>query len=360
MEIALIGMPNSGKTTLLHALTRGRFESHKAGLQTGIVKVPDGRLQDLAGLFSPEKIVPAEVTYWDLPAPPEGPSKSNKGSVISGQMVNQLQKADTLLHVVRAFEDDSVPHHHTTIDPRRDAADMEAELIFCDLGILERRRQRVETNMKGARGQERSTLLREIGFLPRLQESLENETPISRMALTGEEQALVTSYNMLSGKPVLTVFNVGEDALASLDEADGPRGRPGLLNTNVCAKLEQELGQLSRDEEQEFRESMGLPESGLERVVRLTHQLLDMVSFFTVGPDEVRAWTVPQNIPALKAAGKIHSDIERGFIRAEVIDYHQMMASGTLVQAKKQGVLRLEGKGYPVQDGDVITFLFNV
>ena len=357
MEIALIGMPNSGKTTLLDALTRGRFESHKAGLQTGIVKVPDPRLKDLAGLFSPDKIVPAEVTYWDLPAPPEGPSKGNG---ISGQMVNQLQKADTLLNVVRAFEDDSVPHHHATIDPHRDAEDMEAELIFCDLGILERRRQRVETNLKGARGQERSTLLREIGFLPKLQESLENETPISRMALTGEEQAMVTGYNMLSGKPVLTVFNVGEDVSTSLDEANGLQHRPGLLNTSVCAKLEQELGQLSPNEEEEFRQSMGLPESGLSRVVRLTHQLLDMVSFFTVGPDEVRAWTVPQNIPAVKAAGKIHSDIERGFIRAEVIDYHQMMASGTLVQAKKQGVLRLEGKGYPVQDGDVITFLFNV
>jgi GTP-binding protein YchF len=360
MEIALVGMPNSGKTTLLHALTRGRFESHKAGLQTGVVKAPDSRLKALAGLFSPEKIVPAEVTYWDLAAPSEGPSAGTGGGGISGQIVNQLQKADALVHVVRAFADDSVPYHQPTIDPIRDADAMDAELIFCDLGILERRRQRVDTNLKGARGQERSTFLREISFIEKLQKALEDETPVSRMELSGEEQAMVTGYNMLTGKRVLTVFNVGEEVPEIAEEGDAFEHRPGALSTSICAKLEQELGQLSPEDEQEFRESMGLPESGWERVVGLSHKLLDMASFFTVGPDEVRAWTVPQNIAAVKAASKIHSDIERGFIRAEVIDFDQLMACGSLVQAKKQGVLRLEGKGYPVQDGDVITFLFNV
>ncbi len=360
MEIALIGMPNSGKTTLLHAMTRGRFESNKSGLQTGVVKAPDSRLQALAGMFSPEKIVPAEVTYWDLAAPSEVPSGGTGGGGISGQIVNQLQKADALVHVVRAFEDDSVPYHQPTIDPIRDADSMEAELIFSDLGILERRRQRVDSNLKGARAQERSAHLREISFIEKLQKALEDETPVSRMELSGEEQAMATGYNMLTGKRVLTVFNVGEDVPETAEEGGSFDHRPGALCTSICAKLEQELGQLSVEDEQEFRQSMGLSESGLERVVGLSHKLLDMASFFTVGPDEVRAWTIPQNIAAVKAASKIHSDIERGFIRAEVIGYEQLMSCGSLNQAKKQGVLRLEGKGYPVQDGDVITFLFNV
>ena len=357
MEIALIGMPNSGKTTLLDAMTRGRFESSKSGLQTGIVKVPDARLQALATIFSPEKIVPAEVTYWDLPAPADGAGNSG----ISGQMVNQLQKADALVHVVRAFDDVSVPYHEATIDPHRDAESMKAELIFCDLGILERRRQRIETNLKGARSQERAVFQRETAFIDRLQKELESEMPMSGIDLNPDEQELVTSYNMLSGKPVLTVFNVGEDSsnMGYRAGANGANGT-GTLSTGVCAKLEQELGQLSPEEEREFRESMGLPDSGLASVMRLSHELLDMVSFFTVGPKEVRAWTVPNNIAAASAAGKIHSDIERGFIRAEVIDYDQLMSCGSLNQAKRQGVLRLEGKGYPVQDGDVITFLFNV
>ena len=352
MEIALIGVPNSGKTTLLYAMTRGRFESSKTGLQTGIVKVPDPRLQALAGIFNPEKIVPAEAIYWDIAASSEG--LDSRG--ISGHMVNHLQKADALLHVVRAFDDPSVPYHQPTIDPHRDVEAMTAELIFCDLGILERRRLRIETNLKGARSQERSAFLKETTFIDRLQRELEDETPISAVQMTHEERDLVTSYNMLSGKPVLTVFNTGEDMPKMGFDSNGTTH----LNTNVCAKLEQELGQLSAEDEKEFRASMGLSDSGLPSVVRLSHQLLDMVFFFTVGPKEVRAWTVPQNIAAVSAAGKIHSDIERGFIRAEVIDYDQLMSCGSLNQAKKQGVLRLEGKAYPVQDGDVITFLFNI
>ena len=357
MEIALIGMPKSGKTTLLHALTRGRFESQKTGLQAGVCKAPDPRLDSLAGLFKPDKLSPAEITYWDVSASLEA---TTNGKGISGQTLNLLQKADALLHVVRAFEDDAVPHHGPTIDPYRDADAMEAELIFSDLAILERRRHRVEANLKGAKAQERAVFLREGAFLSRLEESLENEVRIREMELSGEEQELVTSYNLLTGKPVLAVFNMGEEGAATAGQADEARHRPGLLTTSVCARLEQELSQLEPEEEQEFRESMGLRESGLERVARLSHRLLDMVSFFTVGPKEVRAWTVPRGIPAVKAAGKIHSDIERGYIRAEVITFQQLMDSGSLTQAKKQGLVRLEGKGYPVQDGDVITFLFNV
>ena len=352
MEIALVGVPNSGKTTLLHALTHGRFESSKTGLQTGIVKVPDTRLQALAGIFKPEKIVPAETTYWDLAASSEGLG----GHGISGHMVNQLQKADALLHVVRAFDDPSVPYHQQTIDPHRDAEALTAELIFCDLGILERRRLRIETNLKGARSQERSAFLKETTFIDRLQRELENDITVGAVQLSHEEKDLVTSYNMLSGKPVLTVFNTGENMPEIGLDSNGTTH----LNTSVCAKLEQELGQLSAEEETEFRASMGLSDSGLTSVVRLSHQLLDMISFFTVGPKEVRAWTVPQNIAAVSAAGKIHSDLERGFIRAEVIDYDKLISCGSLNEAKKQGMLRLEGKSYPVQDGDVITFLFNV
>ena len=366
MEVALIGMPRSGKTTLLNALTRGRSEARASGsdrhqFHVGAVKVPDSRLDALATLFKPEKIVSAEIRYWDIPASLEA---TTNGNGISGQTANLLQKADVLLHVVRAFNNPAVPHHGPSIDPYKDAQNMEAELIFSDLAILERRQQRIDVSLKGGKGRERDLLLREAALLTRIQEGLEKEIPVREQELSAEEQDLLANYNLLTGKPVMVIFNVAEDAWSPNHPGEGApepeRHRTGLMTTTICAKLELELTQLASEDEKQFRESLGLRESNPERIIGMCYQLLGLISFFTYVSGEVRAWSVPHHTSAVKAAGKIHSDMERGFIRAEVIGVEDLLQSTSIAEAKKRGLVRLEGKAYPVQDGDVITFLFNV
>ena len=327
----------------------------------GAVKVPDPRLDSLAKLFKPEKVVPAEVTYWDVPGSLE---PTSNGSSLSGQTVNLLQKADALLHVVRAFDDPAVPYHQPTINPYRDADAMEAELIFSDLAILERRSQRIDASLKGAKGHERDTLVREAALVGRVQEALEKEVRVRELELTPDEQDVVANYNLLSAKPVLVIFNVAEETPSAPHQREGSTGpdahRQALMTTSLCAKLELELSQLSPEDETEFRESLGIKESGLSRIIRACYELLGLVSFFTYVSREVRAWAVPANTPAAKAASRIHTDMERGFIRAEVVGVEDLLRCASVAQAKKEGLVRLEGKAYPVQDGDVITFLFNV
>lgn len=366
MEIALIGMPQSGKTTLLSALTKGRSEGHgsrssKDALTAGAVKVPDPRLDTLAEIFQPDRTTPAEITFWDVPA---SLGSTTNGVRISGQTANLLQKADALLHVVRAFQDPTVPHHRDTIDPYRDADAMEAELIFSDLAILERRRERIDNNLKGARGHDQDLLLRERELVTRIQEALENEVRVRELGLTSDDRDAVSNYNLLSLKPLLVVFNVGEDSLTTQGQAEGTKSeephRAGLLTATLCAKLELELTQLSPEDEEEFRRSLGVTDSALDGLIQSCRELLGQVSFFTYVSQEVRAWSVPADTPAAKAAGSIHSDMERGFIRAEVIGYERLTQCGSIADAKRQGLVRLEGRTYSVQDGDVITFLFNV
>ena len=359
MEIAIIGFPQSGKTTLFRALTRGRVgsASHGSGGQevlAGIAHMADARLDALADTFQPEKVVPEEIKYWDVPA---GLGNVGEDTGIGGQYYNVLQGADAILHVVRAFQDPSVPHTRGTVDEDRDAADMEAELAFSDLTILERRMQRIEAQMKGTKGQERDSLTREASFLQGLKEGLDEGVPVREQPVQQQMEEVLSNYQLLTGKPLLTVVNTDEDATGfGKVEAKGL----GKECTSLSAKLEMELTQLAPEDELEFRESMGLTESGLDRVVRLSSRLLCLVSFFTYVSKEVRAWTVAEGTPAVKAAGRIHSDMERGFIRAEVVSFDDLAACGSVAQCKKQGLVRLEGKGYPVKDGDVITFLFNI
>ena len=363
MQIAMIGMSKSGKTTLLSALTRGRSEApsgpSRQQLNVGVVKMPDDRLETLSSLFKPDKLVPAEVQFWDIPANPEG--TSDDGGSIGGQSLNVLQNADALAHVVRAFDDPTVPYHHATIDPQRDAAAMQGDLILSDLAILERRRQRIDTSLKGAKGHERDLLLREVALVIRIQEGLGKDAPVRQQQVSSEEWGTLANFSLLTAKPLLVVFNVGEDALdTSLETLNGDHPGTGVMTASLCAKLELELTQLAPDDESEFRQSLGIGESGVGRVLRTCYSLLGLVSFFTFVSNEVRAWSVPHKLPAQKAAGKIHTDMERGFIRAEVIGIEDLVKCGSLAQAKRQGLVRLEGKTYPVEDGDVITFLFNV
>lgn len=359
MEIGIIGLPKSGKTTVFNAVTKGRVEVGayaKGGPHVGVAKVPDPRLDALEGIFHPKRKIPAEVRYIDVGALPKGG--------LAGELLAELSKADALLHVVRAFVDERVPHVEGSIDPERDIARVDLELTFSDLSILERRLQRIDTSLKAAKAHEREAFVKEQGLLTRIKAALESEVPVREQELTEEEKKSIASYQFLSAKPLLLVFNIGEERLpeaSSLEQEWRARyQRPQLEVAALCGKLEMELAQLSDAEAQEFRSAMGLEESALNRMIRLSYQLLGLLSFFTIVSDEVKAWTIHRDTTAMKAAGKIHSDMERGFIRAEVIAYNDLVKCGSIAEARKRGLLHVEGKSYIVKDGDVITFLFNV
>jgi len=365
MEIGIIGLPMSGKTTVFNALTRGnaataaRSPADKPNI--GVVKVPDPRLDVLTKMFKPRKTVPAEVTYTDIPGAPEGLGKTTG---IGGEFLNRLQKASALLLVVRAFNDPSVPHPQTTIDPFRDLDTMNMELAFSDMAILERRVKRLDDTLKGAKTQERDAAIKEKAILERIKAELENGTPIREQKTSPSELPLLENYKFLTAKPLLVALNIDEDQLpqsAKLEQEMAARLKSQqTLAVVLAGKLEAELAQMQGEEEEEFRKSLGAGESGLSRMLRLSYQLLGLIAFFTVGEDECRAWTITRGDEALKAAGKIHSDIERGFIRAEVIAYDDLIACGSLAEGRKKGLLRQEGKAYVVKDGDIAHFLFNV
>ncbi len=366
MLIGIVGPPKSGKTTIFNALTRGHAETaayatSRSELNAGVAKVPDPRLQALAEMYHTKRVVPAEVQYIDAPGPEGGASGD---MAIAGEAMNALQGCDALLLVVRAFENPAVPHPKETVDPYRDAAEMELELAFADMAILERRRGRIQTHLKSAKATERPALTREMELLAGVQEALEREEPLRHQQLSPEAAALVGGYQFLTAKPLLIVFNIGEDALPERDALEEEMRRR-LEGTRVevaalCGPLETELSQMDAEEAAEFRESLGTGEPGLERLLRLSYRLVGLVSFLTAGEPEVRAWSIVQGTPAVQAAGKIHSDIERGFIRAELVAFDDLMRMGSLAEARRHGLLRTEGKQYVVRDGDVINFLFNV
>ena len=366
MEIALIGLRGSGKTTLFNLLTgasqnRGRPVDGRGQAQKGISKVSDTRLEELKGIFEPKKVTPAEIAFWDVP-PSEGPE--GREVLVGGQSLNLLQEVGALIHVVRAFHDPTAPHQVGGVDPERDVNTMAEELALSDMVILERRSNRVADNMKGARGREMDLMLKEQALLERVRGELEEGRPVVEQSFSREESTHLANYHLLSAKPMLVAYNVNEaEVLQSAEAKDTPGAggeRDGKTGISLCARLEWEFAQLSAEEEREFRESMEAEESGRERLIGECLDLLGMVTFFTFVSQEVRAWTVPQGTGAAKAAGRIHSDMERGFIRAEVVHFEEMMTCGSIAEARKRGVLRVEGKGYEVQDGDVITFLFNV
>ncbi len=367
LNIGIIGLPQSGKTTIFNGLTKGKVDTggyapKSLAPHLGIAKVPEPRLQILADILEPKRVVSTEIKYIDV-----GASVKDliKDETISGQLLTQLSSVDALINVVRAFTDERIPPHiEGSLDVARDIATMDLELAFSDLTIIERRLKRIEVSLKGAKPPERQSLLREQEILMKIKADLEKDVPIRELRLTTDEARIITNYQFLTAKPLLIVVNIGEEQLpqaASLEaELSAHYSRPHSRVITVCGKLEMELSQLDNSAAEEFRADFGLMESGLDRITRSVYELLGIISFFTTVSGEVKVWPIQNGTNALKAAGKIHSDMERGFIRAEVISYHDLVKCGSLTEARKKGLLRLEGKGYIVQDGDVITFLFNV
>ncbi len=366
IDIGIIGLPQSGKTTIFNALTKGKADitSHATEGITphiGTAKVPEPRLGVLDEMLHPKKVVPAEARYIDIGASVKTLAQ-DKG--IGGELLNQLSNVDTLISVVRAFVDESIPHPEGSLDVKRDITTLNLELVFSDLAIMERRLQRIETSLKGAKPPERQGLLREKEILMKFKADLEKDMPIRELTLDPSESRIIANYQLLTAKPLLIAVNIGEEQLpqaASLEaELNTLYSGEKCGAITLCGKLEMELAQLENSAAQEFRTEFGLKESGLERTIKLSYELSGLISFFTIVSNEVRAWSIRKGTTALKAAGKIHSDMEKGFIRAEGISYDDLVKCGSVAEARQQGRLRLEGKDYIIQDGDVITFLFNV
>jgi len=366
LRMVIVGLPQSGKTTVFNALTRseaetGGFSSGESEANLATVKVPDPRLDALTPLFNPKRIVPADVQYLDVAGLAKGVGESGMG----GQLLGQLAQANALVLVVRAFEDANVPHPEETVDALRDLETLLLEFTFSDLGIIEKRLVRIDQTVGKLRGTEREQHEREREALLRCKVALEADTPIREVELDEEDARLLRGFGFLTQKPALVLFNVGEDQLgATADEivavARERFGRPGVEIHALAGQIEMEIAQLDADDAALFMADLGIAESSLDRVIRLSYDLLGLISFFTVGPDEDRAWTIRRGATAVEAASEIHSDIARGFIRAEIVAYDDMMATGTMAEARKAGKLRLEGKTYVMQDGDITHFLFNV
>lgn len=359
MDVAIIGLPQSGKTTIFNALTQGHPDTTGASeMHVGVVKVIDSRLDTLAEMYRPRKVVHAEIKYWDLPSP-ESLARSQG---IGGKYLNVLQTADAFLLVIRTFTDPAVPHPLETVDAGRDLANMLGEIALADLVVLERAVERLEDGIKKSKPAERPAMVSQLDAVLKAKQGLEEATPLRRQQQTGSASAYLANYQLLTGKPLIVVFNTDEagqevvlERLAlSMQETDG------IGQVILCAKLEADLALMSGPEANEFRSELGLGESALAQVVKTSYDVLGLVSFLTVGEDEVRAWSVPSGLAAQQAAGSIHSDFHRGFIRAEVIPFEDLVRCGGIAQGRKEGVLRSEGKTYGVRDGDVINFLINV
>jgi hypothetical protein len=354
MQLGIIGLPQSGKTTIFNALThgnqpltssRGRFEIH-----TAVVDVPDVRMERLIALFQPKKTVYARVTYTDIAGLEGGKA------TISGPLLNQLSQMESLLHVVRCFDSTNIPHPDGSIDPLRDLAAMDTELILNDLILVERKLERLDQERLKGGGREKALVEREAELFTRFHQALSTEIPLRALQVSVEERKLISGYGFLSIKPVLVVFNLAEGQPAPAYHSPHPLTEVISLQ----GKLEMDLAQLPSDEAAIFMEEYGIHESSLDLVDRLAYQLLGLISFYTVGPDEVHAWALPHGETAYDAAGVIHSDLQKGFIRAEVIANETLLELGGLNQAKVKGKLRLEGRDYIVQDGEIVHIRFNL
>ena len=360
MQIGIIGLPNSTKTTIFSALTRENvqtqpFSTGKFETQTAVVEVPDPRVDQLAAMFEPRKVVRAQVQYNDIAGLDAG---VNRSGGFSGALLNAIATNDALLHVVRAFRDDALPHMRGSVDPARDLRDLDAELILADLGVVERRMERLERELKRP-GPAADLARAEQELLLRLKDALESETPLRDMDLSEAEQQRLRGFCFLTLKPVLVVLNVGDDgALDSPAIMPYPHQRSAVIA--LRGGIEREIAQMDEASAELFLSEYGIEEPSLRRMIRLSYDLLGVQSFFTVGEDEVRAWTMPRGGTALDAAGAIHTDLARGFIRAEVIGYDQLVEAGSLAEARQRGLLRLEGREYVVRDGDVVEIRFNV
>jgi len=352
MKLGIIGLPQSGKTTIFNALTRGNTPTTASAgrieVHTAVVDVPDPRVDKLSAMFKPKKTIYAKVTYADIAGLEGGVAKSG----ISGQLLNQLTQMDGFLLVIRAFADDNVPHPAGSVDAKRDVDSMLGELMLNDLIAVERKLERlIEERKKG--GTDKILNERQTVLFKRLNQALNEGTPLRKLDFNAEESRELASFGLLTRKPILTVFNLGEGGSAPSIELDHP---------SVCliGKLEMEIAQLNSEDAAMFMKEYGIEELSLSRMIKLSYDLLQLQSFFTVGEDEVRAWTVQRGAPAVEAAGAIHTDLQRGFVRAEVVAYQDLISLGGMTEAKAKGKLRLEGKEYPVKDGDIMHVRFNL
>lgn len=356
MRLGIIGLPLSGKTTIFNALTRGNQPVSTGGgrfdVHTAVVDVPDTRVSRLSDLFKPKKTTYAKVTYADI----AGLDGSAGKSGISGALLNQLSQMDGFVHVVRAFENEMVPHPAGSLDPQRDLLAMDTELLLNDLISVERKLERLGDERRKGAGRDKGTIEKEWNLFQQLNQALTANQPLRSLQLSEEEQKILSGFGLLTLKPVLVIANTGEGQEPPPLEYTQPRSKVVSLQ----GKLEMDIAQLSPEEAQIFLEEYGIEEPGLNRVIHLSYDLLGLQSFFTVGPDEVRAWTIERGANAFQAAGEIHSDLQRGFIRAEVIYWEELLALGGLNEAKAKGKLRLEGKEYIVKDGEIVHIRFNI
>ncbi len=354
MRLGIIGLPQSGKTTIFNALTRGHQPLTTSGgrfdVHTGVVDVPDVRVERLSDMFKPKKTIYAKVTYADI-AGLEGSQ-----SAISGQLLNILTQMEGLLHVVRCFEDGNITHPSGSVNPLRDIATMDAELLLNDMIAVERKLERLAEERKKGGGRERAVIEREAALFERFKETLSREQPLREIELSAEEEKTLSGFGFLTRKPMLVLLNLHEGQEMPPVEYPHPHSNLAALQ----GKLEMELSQLAPEDVEVFMQEYGISELGLARVIRLSYDLLGLISFFTVGPDEVRAWTLPRGSTAYEAAGEIHTDLQKGFIRAEVITFDELLSLGGLNEAKSKGRLRLEGKEYIVHDGEIVHIRFNV
>jgi ribosome-binding ATPase len=355
MKTGIIGLPQVGKTSLFKILTKAKLEDHGYSnpreAHIGVARVPDERLEKLAALYSPKKTTFASVEYVDVAAIGQETLKETA-------LLASLRQVDALIHVLRAFEDESISHVGA-IDPLRDIKNVEFDLMVSDLGQIEKRLERLEKDLKKMRSPE---LERENALLLRAKESIEKEQPLRELEMTPEEKKLIKGFMFLSQKPILYALNIGEsmtlgtdlDAAVSKYKLEEVAQRPNSAATAICGKVEAELAEMEDEEAADFLSSYGLHESGLVRLIRKSYELLGLISFFTAGEDECRAWTVPVGSKAPQAAGAIHTDLEHHFIRAETIRWDNLLDAGSEAAARSRGTLRLEGKEYIVQDGDVL------
>ena len=362
MQVTIVGLPGSGKTTVFNALTGGHaetggFSGGRAAPNVSVVKVPDERVDRLAELFTPKKTTYADVTYVDV-AIPAGAAREG---TVNPDVLAQIRNADALLHVARAFTDQAAA---TPPDPWRDVEDLDLEFTVADLAVIEKRLERLRTQGRHGSQTEREQAQREQELLERLEPHLSDGKPLRSFGLTDDEELLVRGYRFLTQKPVLVVLNVDEGRLPDSEALEaGGRERYAQPHTDVAVlagKIEAEIGELGEDDARMFMDDLGIAEPSRGRVIRLTYALLGLFSFFTAGEDECRAWTLRTGSTAVDAAGAIHTDLARGFIRAQVIGLEELIEAGSMAEARKRGTLRQEGKTYLVQDGDVVEILFNV
>lgn len=364
MKLGIVGLPNVGKSTLFNAITNAGAQSANYAFCTiepnvGVVAVPDKRLDKLAEMYHPQKLTPATIEFVDIAGLVKGASK---GEGLGNKFLSHIREVDAIIHVVRCFDDDDTIHVEGSVDPQRDIETINLELILSDIEILDRRIDRSKKAMKGDK-----SLQAEVEFFERLRRELENGVNARAVEMTDEEKEMLSTVALLSSKPVIYACNMSENdfansiaenarykAVCQIAAAEGAEVLP------ICAELEAQIASLSKEEKEMFLADLGIEQGGLDLLIQRSYHLLGLISYLTAGEPEVRAWTITKGTKAPQAAGKIHSDFERGFIRAEVISFDDLMACGTMQAAKEKGKIRSEGKDYVMQDGDIVLFRFNV